>query len=76
MIVSFLKTVFFIKNLPNWERVLRIVLALAVVGVAFATLAFPWNWIVAAGGLGFGFSGVVGFCPMCAVFGRRLLKRA
>ena len=73
--MHFLKTAVFVKNLPNWERALRIVLALIVVMVAFATLASPWSWIVAAAGVGFGFSGVVGICPMCALFGRRLAKR-
>jgi hypothetical protein len=73
--MSFLKTAFFIKNLPNWERALRIVLALAVVVAAILTLPSPRSWVVAAAGLGFGFSGVVGFCPMCALFGRRLSKR-
>lgn len=74
--MSFLKTAFFLKNLPNWERALRIVIALAVVVDGLVALSAPWNWIVAIGAIGFGFTGVVGFCPMCALVGRRLAKRA
>lgn len=73
--MSFLKAAFFVKNLPNWERAMRIVIAVAVIAVGLAVLRAPWNWIVALGGLGFGFSGVVGFCPACALVGRRLAKR-
>jgi hypothetical protein len=73
--MSFLKTTFFIKNLPAWERTLRIAIAIAVIAIGLIALSSPWSWIVALGGVGFGFTGLVGFCPMCALVGRRLAKR-
>jgi hypothetical protein len=74
--MSFLGTAFFIKNLPGWERVLRVVAAFIVILVGLTVMHAPWSWIVTLGGPGFGFTGVVGFCPMCALVGRRLAKRA
>ncbi len=72
--MSFLKSALYVKNVPNWERAVRIVLALAVVVGGLALAAAPWNWLLAAAGAGagFGLTGVVGFCPACALVGRRL----
>lgn len=42
---------FYAKNLPNWERVLRVIMG--------AILAM---------------TGLMGFCPMCAMVGRKLNK--
>lgn len=62
----------YIKNVPPWERVLRIAAALATAASAFALLGAPWSWVTAAAAMGFGVTGLVGFCPMCAMVGRRL----
>ncbi|WP_157956486.1 DUF2892 domain-containing protein [Dyella sp. C11] len=70
--MSFVKTAFFMKNVPNWERVVRILLAIAIVILSVSFLPSPWNWIVALSGACFGVTGVVGFCPACALVGRRL----
>jgi hypothetical protein len=66
---------FYVKNVPTWERVLR-----AVVGVVALTIA-AMNWgassvAVAAGAMGamLAMTGLVGFCPMCAMVGRKLDK--
>ena len=63
---------FYVKNLPAWERFVRVLGALLM-----ATCAYHfWN---GPGGLFFAAtSGVTlltaafGFCPMCALAGRRL----
>jgi hypothetical protein len=73
--LSLAKTVFYAKNLASWERAVRLVLSAAVVGGAFVTLASPTSWIVATSALGFAATGLIGFCPVCAVAGRRLGKR-
>lgn len=73
--MSFLKTAFFFKNLPVWERTLRVAIAIVVVAIGLIALRSPLSWIVALGGIGFGFTGVAGFCPACALVGRRLAKR-
>lgn len=65
----------YIKNLPVWERLLRIGL-----GVAFVIylLAFggsgPWIWALVATIAILVLTGLVGFCPACALVGRRQLK--
>ena len=64
---------FYRKNIYNWEQGLRIVAGTAL--VAYAALAMPANtlsYILIASGIGFGLTGVFGFCPMCAMAGRRL----
>jgi hypothetical protein len=72
--MSFLKTAFFVKNVPNGERAVRVVLSLAATAAALLLLRAPWSWLVAASSAGFGLTGVVGFCPACALAGRRLAK--
>lgn len=64
------------KNLPNWERIVR------VLGAAFMVLC-AWHFRSGPAGIVFGASaamtvltGLVGFCPMCALAGRRLDARA
>jgi Protein of unknown function (DUF2892) len=64
---------FFRKNIYTWEQGLRIV-ASAVL-VAYSALAMPasiLSYSLIAGGIGFGLTGAFGFCPMCAIVGRRL----
>ncbi len=68
---------FYTKNVPGWERALRIIMGVA--GLAFAY----FNWqisglAVAAGLVGtiLAMSGLMGFCPMCAMVGRKLNKRS
>lgn len=63
------------KNVPNVERILRI--ALGIVLAAFALLANHSALVV--GGLLFTaafvvLTGFVGWCPACALVGRKLRK--
>jgi hypothetical protein len=66
---------FYAKNVPNWERAVR-----AVAGVAsLAFAAMNWGGSSLAIGLGvtgaiLALTGLVGFCPMCAMVGRKLDK--
>lgn len=63
------------RNLPGWERALRAMLGLSGAGAAFVLLpAGAKTWIVVASGLGFALTGLVGFCPACALVGRSLKK--
>ncbi|MEQ1814445.1 MAG: DUF2892 domain-containing protein [Candidatus Nitrotoga sp.] len=66
---------FYTKNVPNWERVLRIILGL--MGLGYAVM----NWGVSGLAVGLGImgamlamTGLFGFCPMCAMVGRKLDK--
>ncbi|MDR7331634.1 DUF2892 domain-containing protein [Roseateles asaccharophilus] len=60
------------KNVPNTERVLRVVLGVATAGAAVVLVGGPAGWLLAAGAAGLVVSGLVGFCPACAMVGRRL----
>ena len=64
---------FHLKNVPKKERILRL-----LIGVA-ALVFVDMNWdssmlAVAAGSIGaiLAMTGLVGFCPMCALLGRTL----
>ncbi|MCE9598604.1 MAG: DUF2892 domain-containing protein [Spirochaetia bacterium] len=63
------------KNVPNWERGLRIVMAVALLALAFTG---PWNQqgIVTAALTGSAVSiaitGFFGWCPACAMIGRKI----
>ena len=66
----------YVKNLPVWERGLRLLAALLMTSCA-------WHYGFNPVGIAFGIAGavgaltaVVGFCPMCAMAGRRLRKPA
>ena len=62
-------------NVPQGERVVRAVVAVAmlVAGSWWAVAADPvWGILVAAGGLGLGVSAASGWCPVCAAVGRTL----
>ncbi|MBB5190427.1 4-amino-4-deoxy-L-arabinose transferase-like glycosyltransferase [Silvimonas terrae] len=69
-------TMFYAKNLPNWERILRVIAGLAVAVLAVYYWPGMIGWIVAISALGIVATGLVGFCPMCAMAGRRLAKAA
>ncbi|MBS0456453.1 MAG: DUF2892 domain-containing protein [Proteobacteria bacterium] len=63
----------YVKNVPNWERALRILMGAAGLGYA------GMNWGVSSLAVGIGvigavlaITGLLGFCPMCAMVGRKL----
>lgn len=62
----------YVKNVPGWERAVRIAAGLGVAGWAVSSLGGLLGWGVAAGAAGLAVSGLVGFCPACALAGRRL----
>lgn len=66
----------YLKNVPTRERVLRVVLGLIVTGAALALLDGMWGTVVAVSAAGMAASGLFGFCPMCALVGRRLDRGA
>lgn len=65
---------FYVKNVPNWERALR--LGVGVMALVF--VAMNWGSGLAAGagvmGAVLAVTGLVGWCPMCALAGRKLDK--
>ncbi len=62
----------YVKNVPVWERVLRVLAGVA--GGAAAVWAVPGTAgiVLGASAAGLALSGLFGFCPACAMVGRRL----
>ena len=67
---------FYVKNVPNWERALRIVIGLIAIGAGLKIVGGTTGLLLAAAAAGIVVSGLFGFCPMCAMVGRRLDQRA
>jgi len=65
----------YVKNLPLWERSLRIGMGTAATAYAVLNMDSVWGWVMVAGGVGAALTGLLGFCPACALAGRRLAKR-
>jgi hypothetical protein len=62
----------YVKNVPTWERVLRVLVGLAVIAWALLGLGGSLGVLIAVSAAGVVVSGLVGFCPACAMVGRRL----
>ena len=68
---------FFLKrNLPTWERALRIIAGVAVgAAVAGGLTTGTVTWIALATAATLVLTAFVGFCPACAMAGRRYLDQ-
>jgi Protein of unknown function (DUF2892) len=72
--MSTLKAAFFVKNVPSAERAVR--LLLGAIAVTFGILTgSTLGWLVLVSGVMFTATGLFGFCPMCALAGRRLASK-
>jgi threonine/homoserine/homoserine lactone efflux protein len=61
------------KNVPGWERAMRVVAGVIMVGCGLYMFpGAPLGYLIAAAGVTTALTGFFGFCPMCAVAGRRL----
>lgn len=65
----------YVKNLPLWERSLRIGAGAVAAAYALLGVGGVMGWVILAGGVGLALTGIFGFCPACALAGRRLEKR-
>ena len=64
---------FYRKNLPGWERAMRVIGGAAM--IAYGLIGMPGTtpgYLLAGAGLVAIATGFFGFCPMCAMVGRRL----
>ena len=67
---------YFKRNLPAGERAIRVVVALTVAAAALFLLpAGAWCWLGLASAAGIALTALVGFCPACALVGRRPVER-
>lgn len=61
------------RNIPGWERALRAALGIALLALVWIVpLAGLLAWVVGLSGAGMMLSALMGFCPACALAGRRL----
>lgn len=68
-------SMFYKKNLPMWERALRVVAGVGMTAAAFSLGLDPWlKWVIVASGVSFVGMGFIGFCPMCAMAGRKIAE--
>jgi hypothetical protein len=68
-----LKTMFYIKNVPVAERIARAVIGIAL--IAYVLLGQPSMLIAALSLFSAAFvivTGFLGWCPMCALVGRKI----
>jgi hypothetical protein len=60
------------KNVGSVERAVRLAAGGMMIGFAFEVLGiWPRGWLLAAGGVMVIVTGIVGYCPVCALAGRR-----
>ncbi|WGR73795.1 MULTISPECIES: DUF2892 domain-containing protein [unclassified Bradyrhizobium] len=63
------------RNLPGWERAIRGGMGVGLAVLSYTYGATPWTWIgIAAGAMMIG-TGFIGFCPMCAMVGRKSIEK-
>ena len=64
---------FYRKNLPGWERSVRVVGGAVMIAYGLLGLpGMPIGSLLAGAGAVTAMTGFFGFCPMCAMVGRRL----
>lgn len=60
------------KNLPLWERVLRVCTALLLAAAGlYLTMSPLMQWLLWGSAAMTLVTGFLGFCPMCAIAGRK-----
>ncbi len=60
------------KNVPGVERALRVLLGIGMTVAGYLILGKPGAVALGLGGIALVFTGFFGFCPACALVGRRL----
>lgn len=65
---------FYVKNVPTWERVLRVIAGLAVAAWSVQALDGVWATVSILAAAGIVLSGLFGYCVACAMVGRKLDK--
>lgn len=60
---------FYRKNIGGLHQAVRVAVGIAMAVAALVYLTGATAWLVALGGTGFSLTGLVGYCPMCAIAG-------
>lgn len=67
---------FYTKNVPTIERIVRVVVGVGIAGAGILThQSVGIELALVATGIFVGMTGFFGFCPMCALVGRKLDRR-
>lgn len=68
---------FYPKNVPNWERAIRVVFGIALIVVAILQQQFGLlgTIVLIASGISAIATGFVGWCPACALVGRKIKQQ-
>ncbi len=65
----------FVKNLPAWERLVRFAAVLLMAACAWHYKLTPVGFVFGAGAVFTALTAVFGWCPACAIGGRRLKSK-
>lgn len=57
------------KNIGGLHQTVRVLAGIGIGVAGFAYLSGMMAWLAIAGGAGIALTGLVGYCPMCAVAG-------
>ena len=60
------------KNIGGVQQAIRVAAGASIVALAALYLTGPLAWVAAIAGVVFAGSGLVGYCPMCAVAGIKM----
>jgi hypothetical protein len=64
---------FYRKNLPGWERAMRVIGGAMMIGYGLVGMPGAMaGYLIAGSGIMAILTGFFGFCPMCAMVGRKL----
>ena len=66
---------FYVKNLPTWERAVRLLASVAVALCAYKFWGHPAGVIFAVLAVYNTLTAIFGFCPACALAGRKLAPK-
>ena len=66
---------FYRKNVYAWEQIVRFIAGAAMIAVGLMWLGGWLGWVLAAAGLYTGLTGVFGYCPACAMIGRKPIHK-
>ena len=66
----------YIKNVPIWERWMRAMAGVAMLlGGPILLHGQALGWLIAGAGVVGALTGLIGYCPMCAMVGRKQSPR-
>ena len=64
------------KNVPSWERLVRIIAGIFMIVCGLVGLkGMPVGYLIACVGMVTLVTGFVGYCPACAVAGRKGIEK-